>query len=243
MNAKIEGLEGFDDTGFDVPQQDKWQYPAIGYNASDGVFYVDSEAHSNLRVTPFATRQCKEVEDINGMVNRYPIRTRRSEMVEGDITYRTQAIVMVEGELYIFGARSYTAGALWTNPRSGPYHNENFQVGLWYALLDWIKDVKSAKGIQTSPYCWVVYLIPSDKTIKVGSGKNTSMSTPIVYKTPFTFVGKEKAYEYRDLYKEEDLDAWSAEWKKAARSEKESDTGAIGAVEDDLDSIPGFGLE
>ena len=105
-------------------QEERWQYEGIGYNASDGIFYIGKIESKTLEFVAFAIRQCKEVLDAAGVVHRYPIKQRRTEMAEGDVTNRVQVVGLVDGESHIFGARSWTARAAWLNPRGGQWFDD-----------------------------------------------------------------------------------------------------------------------
>lgn len=201
--------------------EERWAYPGIGYNATDGIFYVgEGDERQSLSIIPFALRQCKEVLDGGGVTHRYPIRTRRTDMVDGDITKRLQVVGLVDGNLHLFGTRSWTARAAWINPRSGPYHDDRFEVGIWYRLADYIARVKAEKGIVTAPLCYELAL-ETGQAMDLTSAANTKQrakGTPIVAKA-LKFVGEEQAKSNEALYVAEDLDAWVNEWNKAAVTE------------------------
>lgn len=195
--------------------EDRWQYEGIGYNATDGVFYVGKAESKTLEFTPFAIRQCKEVMDAAGVTHRYPIKTRRVEMVEGDVTSRVQIVGLVGDELHIFGARSWTARAAWLNPRGGQYHDERFEVGIWYQLQDYIKQVRAEKGRTTAPFCYRLRLAAGD-SIELASAANSKQRArgcPITAES-LAFVGAEKARANEQLFVDELLDEWAAEWNR-----------------------------
>lgn len=223
-----------------------WEYPTIGYNASDGLFYVGEDTVSELDIVILAVRRCKEVTDNDGVIWRYQPYHKRHLMREGDVAQRLQAVVLVDNELHLFGAKSWTARALFDNAAEGSkYHDGNYQPGLWQVMVDWIKKVKAERGVATSPYCWRVnikagkpYSNPQDRRRQI---------TPIVYEgPPFTFVGKEQAAANKALIEAENLKAWQDEWHRAGGVEAETasdvEPGAIGTQEDSLDDIPGFDL-
>lgn len=194
----------------------RWEYPSIGYNATHGVFYVDEVKQGELAFTPFALRQCKEVTDALGVVHRYPIKTPRKNMIDGDTEQRLQVVGLVDGNLYVFGARSWTARAAWVNPRGGPYHSEQFPIGIWYQLEDYIAKVKAERGLVTAPLCYEVALM-TGKPVDIASAANAkqkSTGTPILA-TSFRFVGGDQAKANEALFIAEDIDAWVAEWGKA----------------------------
>ena len=206
-------------------QEERWQYEGIGYNATDGIFYVGKEETKTLEFIPFAVRQCKEVTDIGGVTHRYPIKTRRAEMAEGDVTNRVQVVGLYGGELHIFGARSWTARAAWLNPRSGEWHDDRFAVGIWYRLQDYIKQVKAEKGMTTAPFCYRLKLAAWD-SIELSSAANSkqkSRGCPIVAES-LAFVGAEAAEANERLFVEEHLDEWVKEWSKAAAVEPSAQT-------------------
>lgn len=201
-------------------QEELWQYEGIGYNATDGIFYIGTAEDKMLEFVPFAIRQCKEVTDANGTTHRYPIKQRRAEMVEGDVTNRVQVVGLVGDELHIFGARSWTARAAWLNPRGGQWHDARFEVGIWYRLQDYIKTVKSDHGKNTAPLCYRLKLVAGE-SIELASAANTKQRArgcPIVAES-LAFVGVEAAEANERLFVEERLDDWVKEWNKTAAVE------------------------
>lgn len=204
----------FSGTAVGEAEQSKWEYPGIGYNASQGIFYVNEDQVAGLTLVPLAMRQCKEVEDINGVIHRYPVNHPKAKMVAGDdITYRLQVACIVSDEIFVFGARSWTARASWLNPRSGQWRDEKFATGIWYALDDFIREMKSKHGVATTPLCWQLALKVGEQ-ITVGTGKNTSKSHPIAVVGVPEFIGPERVKQYEALYQDEDLAGWQMEWKK-----------------------------
>lgn len=192
----------------------KWEFPGIGYNASSGIFYVDEDQVETLAIVPLAIRQCKEAEDINGTIHRYPVKTPRNKMIASDdVTNRLQVACVVNGVLYAFGARSWTARASFLNPRGGQWRDDKFGTGIWYLLEDWIKQQKELHAVNTTPLCWSLDLIVGTETT-VGTGKNTSKSHPIVLAAAPKFVGKEAVAFHEAMYVENDLDGWIKEWAK-----------------------------
>lgn len=220
MKVGDTNFDGFSGVTAGIQETERWQYPGIGYNATDGIFYIEEDEANILVIVPFALRQCKEVEDAAGMTHRYPIKTRRTDMAEGDITNRLQVVGIVNNELHIFGARSWTARAAWANPLGGPYHDARFAGGLWPRLMAYIKELKAAKGTVTAPLCWELTLAAGD-SIDLSSAANPkqkSKGRPIDFKA-MRFVGAEKAAEYERLYIDEALGEWVAEWNKTAVTE------------------------
>ncbi len=215
----------------------KWEFPGIGYNASNGIFYVNEDQVDTLTLVPLALRQCKEVEDINGSTHRYPVNMPRNKMAEGDITYRVQVACIQNDEIFVFGARSWTARASWLNPRGGQWRDKKFETGLWYMLQDFIKEQFTKHNVQTTPLCWELSLVVGKETT-VGSGKNTSKSKPIVLAELPAFVGLERVEKNAALYEEEDLAGWVAEWKKRTVEAVEPEPEPI--VEESLDDIEGL---
>lgn len=201
-------------------QEERWQYEGVGYNATDGIFYVGKEERKDMEFVPFAIRQCKEVTDTGGVVHRYPIKQRRAEMVDGDVVNRVQVVGLVGDELHIFGARSWTARAAWLNPRGGQWHDPRFEVGIWYRLQDYIKQVKAEKGISTAPLCYRLKLV-SGESIELSSAANSKQKArgcPILAES-LAFVGAEAAQRNEQLYIDELIDEWVMEWNKAAVTE------------------------
>jgi hypothetical protein len=217
MTDKTYDLGDFDGVNAGMPEEGRWEYPTVGYNATNGVIYFGDEQVTELKgVTMLAMRQCKEIADAAGVTHRYPLKTRKADMVDGDFTARLQVIMAVGGELYTFGARSWTARAAFANPSGGAYKDDNFDAGLWVQVIEHVKDVQKATGKTAPPLCWSVDLAVSKKQITVGTGKNTSKSYPLVKTSEFAFVGPEQAKVHADLYEAEALNEWVAEWGKRA---------------------------
>lgn len=225
--------------GVDVgmPVEERWVYPTIGYNSSDGIIYLgDDQVQTIPGMTLLAMRQCKEVEDASGIIHRYPLRTRKALMVDGDFSSRWQGIVYVDGDLYVFGARSWTARAAFMNPGGGPYSDEKFPRGIWHDLMDHVKDVSKATGKNLPPLCWKFDLSVEDNTITVGTGKNTSKSHRLVRISDFIFVGAETANMLAALYKSENLQEWVEEWNKTATEQPQEEEAVD--ISDLVDDIP-----
>ena len=226
MKIDNGSMEGFGGVTSGMQTEERWVYEGIGYNASDGIFYIGKQESKTLEFIPFALRQCKEVTDANGMIHRYPIKQRRAEMAEGDVTNRVQVVGLVGDELHIFGARSWTARAAWLNPRGGQWHDERFSVGIWYRLQDHIKQVKAEKGVTTAPLCYRLRLsagAPVDLA-SAANAKQKSKGCPIVAES-LAFVGPDAARRNEQLYIDELLDEWAAEWNKAAVTEQTAEPG------------------
>ncbi len=219
MKIDNGSLEGFGGVTAGVQQEERWQYAGAGYNATDGIFYIGEEKAAELSITPFALRQCKEVTDAAGVTHRYPIKTRRTDMVEGDITTRLQVVGLINGELHIFGARSWTARAAWANPLGGPYHDARFQGGIWPRLNSHIKELKSSSGKTTAPLCWELKLVTGEAIdlSSAANAKQKSKGHPIIAES-MRFVGAEQAAANEKLYVDEAIDEWVAEWSKAAQA-------------------------
>ena len=230
------GMDGFTGVTAGAQAEERWQYPGVGYNATNGVFYIGEDEAKTIDIIPFAMRQCKEVEDINGVTHRYPIKTRRIDMAEGDVKTRLQVVGLVNGELHVFGARSWTARAAWANPLGGPYHDARFEGGLWPRLAAHIKEVKAQRGIATAPLCYKLTLTVGE-AIDLSSAANArqkSKAFPIIA-TAVAFVGAEQAAANAKLYADEALDEWIAEWNKSAIAEpvEQRDGSAAPVVQED----------
>lgn len=220
MNIDNGDLSGFNGVTAGVQAEDRWQYPGAGYNATNGIFYIGEDEVKELTIVPFAMRQCKEVTDAAGMTHRYPIKTKRADMVEGDIQNRLQVVGIINGELHIFGARSWTARAAWANPLGGPYHDNRFEGGIWPRLVNHIKETKVNTGKATAPLCWAVRLVVGD-AIDLASAANAKQKAKghPIKAVSLSFVGAEKAAEYERLYVDEAIGEWVAEWNKIAAVE------------------------
>ena len=220
MKIDNGSFENFDGVTAGMQIEERWQYPGAGYNATQGIFYVGEEEAAGLEIVPFAMRQCKEVTDAAGVIHRYPIKTRRTDMAEGDMTTRLQVVGVINDELHIFGARSWTARAAWANPLGGPYHDNRFEGGIWPRLLNHIKELKTTSGKATAPLCWKLRLVVGAEIdlSSAANAKQKSKARPIIADS-MAFVGAEQAAEYQRLYVDEAIDEWIAEWNKAAAVE------------------------
>ncbi len=228
------GMDEFTGVTAGAQVEERWNYPGVGYNATNGVFYIGEEEAPTLEFIPFALRQCKEVEDANGVTHRYPIKTRRTDMAEGDVKTRLQVVGLVNGELYIFGARSWTARAAWANPLGGPYHDVRFEGGLWPRLAAHIKEVKATRGVQTAPLCYKLTLAVGE-AIDLSSAANARQKAKAfpIQCTAVAFVGAERAAANAQLYTDQELDEWVAEWSKSSVAEP-VERDAPAPVEDEL---------
>ena len=230
------GMDGFTGVTAGAQAEERWQYPGVGYNATNGVFYIGEEEAKTIDIIPFAMRQCKEVEDANGVTHRYPIKTRRIDMAEGDVKTRLQVVGLVNGELHVFGARSWTARAAWANPLGGPYHDARFEGGLWPRLAAHIKEVKAGRGVQTAPLCYKLTLAVGEGVdlSSAANARQKSKAFPIIA-TAVTFVGADQAAANARLYTDEALDEWIAEWNKSAIAEpvEQRDGSAAPVVQED----------
>ena len=230
------GMDGFTGVTAGAQAEERWNYPPVGYKATTGVFFIGEEQFSTLEIIPFAMRQCKEVEDADGVIHRYPIRTRKTDMVKGDAQPRLQVVGLVNGELRIFGARSWATRAAWANPLSGTYHDARFEGGLWPRLDAHIKQVKADRGIQTAPLCYKMTLATGKQITLVAKSdpRKSSPAHPIIA-TAVTFVGADQAAANARLYTDEALDEWIAEWNKSAIAEpvEQRDGSAAPVVQED----------
>ena len=208
-------LEGFGGVTAGMQTEERWQYPGVGYNAQTGTFYIGEDEAATLEIVPFAIRQCKEVVDAYGVIHRYPIKTRRTDMAEGDMKTRLQVVGLINGVLHVFGSRSWTARAAWVNPLNGAYHDANFEGGLWPRLASYIKEVRVRRGIVTAPLCYRLSLAVGD-AINVASAANAKQKSKTypIKAAAIAFVGAETATANARLYVEEAIDEWVAEWNK-----------------------------
>lgn len=220
MKIDNGSFEGFNGVSAGMQQEDRWQYPGSGYNATNGIFYIGEDEAKTLEIVPFAMRQCKEVTDINGVVHRYPIKTKRTDMTDGDIQNRLQVVGIINGELHIFGARSWTARAAWANPMGGPYHDARFEGGIWPRLMNHIKELKTSTGKATAPLCWKLSLEVGE-AIDLASAANSKQKAKghPIKAVSMAFVGADKAAEYEQLYTDEAIDEWVQEWNRQAVTE------------------------
>lgn len=221
----------FTGTAVGEAEQVKWEFPGMGYNASQGIIYVNEDQVNSMSIVPLALRQCKEVEDVNGVTHRYPVNMPKAKIVSGDVTYRLQIACVYNEQIFVFGARSWTARASWLNPRGGQWRDEKFATGIWYQLDDWIKEQKAKHGVSTTPLCWQLEIAPGAE-VTVGTGKNTAKSKPLQMQSEPVFVGAEKVAEYEELYTSEDLSGWIEEWRKV--------TTEAAAVEDNEPPVSQF---
>ena len=213
MSNKNE-FEGFTGTSIGEMEVRKWSYPSIGYQASQGQLHDFGEGVDidEFLFTPLAIRQCHEVEGRDMVVTRYPLYTRFDNMKEGRRKTRLQVLTIYKGELYIFGAKSWTARAAFMNPADGNHHDPLFAAGLWFRLAEYIKLKSKSEGVQFTPLCFELAIRPAKKAIAVGSG-DTSDAYPLELATPRpAFVGVERVNEYAKIFEDEDIKGWVKEW-------------------------------
>lgn len=224
MKIDNGSFEGFNGVTAGMQAEERWQYAGAGYNATDGKFYIGESEAQTVEIVPFAMRQCKEVTDANGVTHRYPIKTKRTDMAEGDVQNRLQVVGIINDELHIFGARSWTARAAWANPLGGPYHDPRFEGGIWQRLLNHIKELKASTGKATAPLCWRVRLEVGE-AIDLASAANSKQKAKghPIKAVSMAFVGADKAAEYERLYTDEAIDEWVAEWNRQAVAEAAPD--------------------
>lgn len=225
-----------------IPDEERWQYEGVGYNATKGIFYVGTQEVKQIEIVPFALRQCKEVEGPDGAIHRYPVKTRRAEMVTGDPQPRVQVVGLVNGQLRNFGGKSWTVRAFWLNPRSGEYHSDQFPVGTWYRLQDYIKDVKAEKKIATAPLNYRLTLtVGASQDLASAANPRQKMTAYPIVLSKVEFVGPDEATENEALYVSEGLDEWVAEWNKR-QSVAEAEPGDahehIAALDLNVDDVP-----
>lgn len=224
MKIDNGNFDGFNGVTAGMQTEERWQYAGAGYNATDGKFYIGESEAQTVEIVPFAMRQCKEVTDANGVTHRYPIKTKRTDMVEGDVQNRLQVVGLINDELHIFGARSWTARAAWANPMGGPYHDARFEGGIWPRLMNHIKELKTSTGKATAPLCWRLSLEVGE-AIDLASAANSKQKAKghPIKAVSMAFVGADKAAEYERLYTDEAIDEWVAEWNRQAVAEAAPD--------------------
>ena len=207
------GLGDFDDAGFEAPQKAKWQFTGLGYNSKDGKFYLRDEQVSQLKdIVLFAIRQWKEVKTQAGTYV-YSLWTKATDMVPGDIEYKIQALLLIDGEFFVLGGKAYNVRASLTNPQTGTYHNNLYNVGIWTQLVDHIDHVKSATGKTTSAFCWQFDIGAQGSSIRLHAGgdeksKEYSEAYPFTVVSKFSFVGADRANEYKEMWDEQDVQGW-----------------------------------
>lgn len=198
---------------------EQWNYPAFGYNATKGVFMIgQQEVVKELFFIPFALRQRKSIIDPKTENDEKPVtlgyyhyKTPGREMVPGKLRQHMQVVGLLNGQLYIFGAKSWTGRAAWTNP-AGSHRDDQFQTGLWPRLETYIANVKAKKNIDTTPLCYELHLgVGESMEVKQKNTNKSTMTHPIVCHS-VRFVGKEQADANSELYQREKLDEWVALW-------------------------------
>jgi hypothetical protein len=210
---------GGSSVGAEVAQ--KWAYPTIGYESSEGIIYVDNTPVTGFDGVVFAIRQCKEVEAIAAggakVRYRYPVYKKTTDMVKGDVRQRLQALILIDGQLHALGASSWTPRATFINPRKegkdAKYHNDKFHEGLWYQIEDLNKEIKKERGIDMSPLCWKVSFTTGPQ-FTLASASDSKMKTKVhpLVATIVGFVGADAVAENEALYVEQDIDGWKKAW-------------------------------
>jgi hypothetical protein len=106
------------------------------------------------------------------------------------------------------------------NPRAGQWHDDRFDIGIWYRLQDYIKEVKAQKGMTTAPFCYRLKLAAgaSIELSSAANAKQKSRGCPIQFDA-LAFVGADAARRNEQLYVDELLNEWVAEWNTAVAVE------------------------
>jgi len=225
-------LEGF--TGVEVGAEEgrRFVFPGIGYKAQDGKFFIDQEPGDRLVFTPLAMRQCKTVLTADGVLHRYPIYTRKVDMVAGvEERTRMQVLMVVAGSVYIFGSYRWTPRALFLNPMEGmPHHDPDYPGGIWPRLTAHIREMKKTRGIALAPLCYRLTLVAGNPFTKTSKANPRNAST--VYPATVSEVVILSPEEIRDneaLYRDLEVTEWVKEWGVAGTeepSEHEDDSGS-----------------
>lgn len=241
-------MKGFEDVkdvehGVENPNELKWNYPSIGYNASQGILYLGDDTPKEFTCQILNIRQCKEVNvgtKTEPRWRRYHPYAKKENMVSGvDVQQRLQAIVTIDEELHVFGAKSWTARGLFANAQNGRWMDENLMPGLWKHLLDTCDNVKKQYGKSIAPSSISV-------TIKVGKKFKNEKSGGDLYRLEWSdieYAGEETMLANDQLFKDEDLAGWAKEWHTANGGEALDEIATPVIEEDDpADVIPGFDL-
>jgi len=208
-----------------MPEERQWAYPTIGYHITSGDLFVDKEAVRQIKFTPFAIRESKSITtpEPESAFYRYPLMTKKQDMVQGEFGLHLQVVGLLNGQLHIFGANKETARRFWNNPDGGNYCNPIYPTGAWPRLLAYIAEHRK-RGNITSPLCWELTIEPENEktTFVAAANKKMSSSGHRLAVTGIEFVGAERAAENAALFESEKIAAWVKEWQR--RSVETSDT-------------------
>lgn len=219
FNVDNFNFEGHENRAVGIEEGRKWAYPAMAYNSKDGRFITGSDDDGTLEELPsllgvqvLAVRKSKYVEQDGLTVGRFPVFTAKAAMPWGNVRYHTQALIVWNGEIHVLGAKSMTARASISNPK-GKYAIEGIDAPIVETLNSLRKLVKEQKQIDTSYFSFVVDLVPTDDQIVVGSSQPQKVY-PFEVRNPRS-ADADAAAEAMDLFENEDIAGWIAEWGEA----------------------------
>lgn len=192
--------------------QQKWGWPGSGYNLNTGQLYLDGDKVDELEIIVFEMAQWKNViigkRKNKRTVASYPIFTRKTEMEPGDgVENRIQIVMMVNENLYVFGSGAVNGCGAWLkDERNKQYYAADLPMGLWTQLQEHMKRVKAKTGRNVPQFAFS-FKIGSGEQINTG-GEYEQDIYPLVRKSAFKFVGKERFKELEALYLAEELEEW-----------------------------------
>lgn len=231
MNDTEFGMDdfgSFSGTNVGAPLSERWSYPGFGYEAGQGHFMIGTDRkETEILFVPFALRQRKYITDPKDddeknppILGVYHYKTPTANMVSGRLHQHVQVVGMLDGALHIFGAKSWTARAAWTNP-PGQYFDQRFDIGLWPRLANYISQVNAKRGIMTTPLCYEIRLgvgVPFTVQQKNNPNKRSTTYPIKVEPNGIRFVGAERVAAYEELYVREGIDEWVAAWENLSSS-------------------------
>lgn len=153
----------------------------IGYNAKTGLFMINGEWVDELEVVVLGHREVER--DMRGIS-----------------VSSLQIFMIYNDEPYIFGTRSYTTKTSWVNSPIDEHYNDAFDIG----ILD---QIMSSDYDHAELFSCRFTIKASSECIKIGSGRHTTYTHPIIVSDGFHMVGSPEFSQYMDMYYD-----WVNDW-------------------------------
>lgn len=217
---KKNDFEGFAGTENPLEQEEKWQYPSMGYSNKMRKFFVDDDKLDSVALTILAYRQCKEFGEKDNEGNFIPhqrcnIYTKRSALdlsQSPDVRYRLQLLVFVFGEYRVFGINSATGINSFIPSNNAKYNPPGIGAGIMPRLKEYNIAKKAEHELNFTNYCWKLNLNLGE-TFQAGSGRNTSDACAVLIDGEPEFVGNDLVVQHANFLVDDDIQGWINEWQ------------------------------
>lgn len=233
--TKVNEFEGIEDV-VNAAEEDKWQYPGLGWNANTGTLYFGDDKPDSVTGQVVYFRECKEVNTGTKKEprwTRYHKFTKKDDMIIGiDTQQRVQAIMLIDGQLYNFGCKSWTSRALFVNSVDPKYQDKKYPVGLLHALNSKNAEIMEKHGKKTGLGSWTVTISKAKSPIV---NEESGGEIFILDWNIDGFAGKELHKSNDAIIASEDLKGWAREWSTAGGAPVDDE--APPTVEDDINNI------